>query len=106
MFLKTEQEYCDVKAVPAVHYAGRFAMKEAVVKAMRTGIIAQIGWRDIEVVKDPDSGAPSISLSERSSAWAAARGVTGIHVSLSHTRQHAMAQAIVVGHRSAEEAQP
>lgn len=95
VFLSSEQAYCEATAVPAVHYAGRFAVKEAVVKALRTGIVAQIGWRDIEVVRD-GTGAPSIILSERTQRWADDRGVTAIHISLSHTHQHAMAQAIVV----------
>ncbi len=102
VFLKSEQEYCDGKAVPEIHYAGRFAVKEAVAKALRTGIVAQIGWRDIEVIRDPESGAPDVVLSERVRKWGAERGVTGIHISLSHTHQHAMAQAIVVGDDNSE----
>src|SRR3989339_201509 len=65
VFLKTEQKYCDSKAAPHRHYAGRFAVKEAVSKAFGTGLGPHIGFLDIEVVRDADTGAPSVHFSER-----------------------------------------
>ncbi|OVE73771.1 holo-[acyl-carrier-protein] synthase, partial [bacterium B17] len=65
VFLPEEQVYCEQKAAPYQHYAGRFAVKEAVSKAVGTGFGSHIGMLDIEVIKDPMSGAPSVKLSEK-----------------------------------------
>jgi len=100
VFLPGEQAYCDSKAFPASHYAGRFAVKEAVTKALGTGMTEEIGWLDIEVVRDPVSGAPSVRLSPKARKLAERREVGDILVSLSHTRNYALAQAILV-HKSA-----
>lgn len=97
IFLADEQRYCEGKAFPCSHYAGRFAVKEAVTKAFGTGVGPDIGWLDIEVTRDAGSGAPSVRLSGRVGALAEARGVSGVLVSLSHTRGYAVAQALLVG---------
>jgi holo-[acyl-carrier protein] synthase len=95
VFLPSEQAYCDGKAAPWLYYAGRFAVKEAVAKAFGTGIGPDLGWLDMEVVKDPDSGAPSISLSEHGRLLAGRQGVTRILISLSHTHNFAVAHALL-----------
>jgi holo-[acyl-carrier protein] synthase len=97
VFLDAEREYCDAQAAPHRHYAGRFAVKEAVAKAFGTGIGDPIAWRDIEVVRDAASGAPSVRLRGRARETARRRGVTRIHVSLSHSHHLAVAQALVLG---------
>jgi len=97
VFLSSEQEYCDSKACPCDHYAGRFAVKEAVSKAFGTGVGPSLGWLDVEVVRDPLSGAPSVKLSPKARAYAESRGVSRILVSLSHTRTHTVAQAVLAG---------
>ncbi len=97
VFRKEECAYCDRKAEPWRHYAGRFAVKEAVSKAFGTGIGTHIGWLDIEVRRDKDTGAPSVRLSERAQTLAGSRGVRDIVVSLSHTRNYSVAQALLVG---------
>ena len=96
VFLASEQEYCDAKASPWLYYAGRFAVKEAVSKAFGTGIGPQMGWLDIEVTKNPDSGAPSVNFSEKTRKLAHSRGNAEVLVSLSHTRNFAIANAILV----------
>jgi holo-[acyl-carrier protein] synthase len=96
VFLPGEQRYCESKAVPCRHYAGRFAVKEAVSKAFGTGINPGLGWLDIETVKDELSGAPSVRLSERGQAFASERGVCSIVISLSHTRHYAVAHAFLL----------
>lgn len=96
VFLPEEQRYCDSKAAPSRHYAGRFAVKEAVTKALGTGIGPGLGWLDIEVVRNPDTGAPSVRVSPRSWNVARERGVGRILVSLSHTRNYAVAHALVL----------
>ncbi|HOW96634.1 MAG TPA: holo-ACP synthase [Kiritimatiellia bacterium] len=97
VFRPAEQSYCDGKAEPWRHYAGRFAIKEAVSKAFGTGIGEHLGWLDIEVRRDPASGAPSVQLSAKGGRLARRRGVGRVLVSLSHTRHYAVAQALLVG---------
>ena len=97
IFLPQERAYCDTRAEPWNHYAGRFAVKEAVSKAFGTGVSEHIGWLDIEVIRDRKTGAPSIRLSEKGCQLAKERGVENVLVSLSHTRHYAVAQAVLVG---------
>ena len=97
VFLASEKAYCETKATPWLYYAGRFAVKEAVSKAFGTGIGDSLGWLDIEVVRDPQSGAPSVALSPKGSQLARARRIRRVLVSLSHTRHFSIAQAILVG---------
>lgn len=97
VFLEREQDYCQGKAFPEQHYAGRFAIKEAVSKGLRTGIGPHFGWLDIEVVRDDSTGAPSVALSGAAADFAAGMGVGRIVISLSHTHAYAVAQAIVLG---------
>ncbi|OGV69395.1 MAG: holo-[acyl-carrier-protein] synthase [Lentisphaerae bacterium RIFOXYA12_FULL_60_10] len=96
VFLSGERKYCNTKAVPARHYAGRFAVKEAVSKAFGTGLGPHLGWLDIEVVRDADTGAPSVHFSERARRWADSLGVGQVLISLSHTAHYAMAQALLL----------
>lgn len=97
IFLAAEQAYCNAKAFPCRHYAGRFAVKEAVSKAFGTGFGPSIGWLDIEVVRDEVSGAPSVRLDDKALKLANARGVKSVLVSLSHTKNYAVAQALLIG---------
>jgi holo-[acyl-carrier protein] synthase len=99
VFLEGEQRYCESTAFPWIHYAGRFAVKEAVSKALGTGIGSRLSWLDIEVVRDAVSGAPSVALGRRARALLRERRAGNILISLSHTRSHAVAQALLVsGH--------
>ena len=97
IFLRRERSYCDTRAEPWNHYAGRFAVKEAVSKAFGTGVSEHIGWLDIEVVRDGQTGAPFVRLSDKGGKLAKKRGVEQVLVSLSHTRHYAVAQALLVG---------
>ncbi len=97
VFTGAETAYCRGKAVPEQHFAARFAIKEAVSKALRTGIGPHVGWLDIEVIRDEESGAPSVRLSGAAKRYADRCGVARILVSLAHTRQYAVAQAVVIG---------
>jgi holo-[acyl-carrier protein] synthase len=96
VFLADEQAYCASKASPWLYYAGRFAVKEAVSKAFGTGIGPSLGWLDIEVVKDPESGAPSVRLSAKGWELARTKRVARVLVSLSHTRNFAIAHALLL----------
>lgn len=97
IFSKGERSYCDGRPEAWRHYAGRFAVKEAVSKAFGTGIGEHLGWLDIEVCRHPETGAPSVRLSRKGQRLARARGVERILTSLSHTRRYAVAQAILLG---------
>ncbi len=91
-----ERAYCDAKARPAIHQAARFAAKEAVAKALGTGIGGDCGWLDIEITRDDATGAPGVRLTGAAAAFAAARGIAEVRVSLSHTRDTAVANAIAI----------
>lgn len=74
--------------------AARFAAKEAVLKSLGTGL-REVKWTDAEVVND-ESGKPEIVLHGRLRDIAAERGVDQIHISLTHSRDYAAAQAVAV----------
>ncbi len=80
------------------HLAARFAAKEAVVKAIGNGLKSPIRWKDIEVSKD-GTGQPGIILHNRAKADLKARGEPHILVSISHTKDYAIASVIVVGEK-------
>lgn len=91
-FTAAEQAYCDSRANPAESYAGRFAGKEAVGKALGYGVARAFAWTEIEIVGRPK---PSVQLSGRVASWAAARGVRAIDLSMTHSRELAQAVAVV-----------
>lgn len=93
-FCKGEIAYCGAMASPAPHYAARFAAKEAVAKAFGVGIGGQVGWRDVEVLRDAE-GRPSIQLHGPARLLAEARGVTRVHLGLSHAAGCAWASVIL-----------
>ena len=101
VFLEAERRYCESRPHPWMHYAVRFAVKEAVAKAFGTGISPELGWQDIEVVADPATRAPSVRFSPKGQALADRRGIARVLVSLSHTHDYAVAQAILVEAREA-----
>ncbi len=101
IFGASERAYCEEKGEPWRHYAARFAVKEAVSKAFGTGLGEHIGWLDIEVMRDSETGAPSVRLSTRATALAARRGGGRVLVSLSHTRRYAVAQVVWVADETA-----
>jgi holo-[acyl-carrier protein] synthase len=91
-FTAGEIAYCDACADPAMHYAARFAAKEAAAKALGTGLWAEgVAWTDIEVVREV-SGKPQIALHGAAKQHAANANCL---VSLTHTRDLAMAQVIL-----------
>ena len=86
IFTPGEIEYCRERPP---NLAARFAAKEATMKALGTGVRG-VGWRDIEVIR-ASSGAPSIVLHGRAKARAKRLGVQEIALSLSHSREYAVA---------------
>ena len=102
VYLPAEQAYCESKASPWLYYAGRFAVKEAVSKAFGTGIGPSLGWLDIEVVRNPETGAPSVRLGANGRELARSRGVTRVLISLSHTHHFAVAHALLMADATEE----
>lgn len=75
------------------HLAGRFAAKEAVAKALGTGVSDGMSWTEIEIVAQA-SGQPSVRLHGRAAAVAVRAGITSWSLSITHTSDHAAASAI------------
>ncbi len=86
----TRQKY------PAQHYAGRFAAKEAVLKAIGTGWSAGVKWTDIEVLHG-EGGGPIVNLSGRVKDLMDLRGVKQVFLSYSHDEGYAVAQVVLEG---------
>jgi holo-[acyl-carrier protein] synthase len=91
-FTEREAAYCESRAYPPQHYAGRFAAKEAVGKALGIGMTR---WREVEVIRG--AGPPRVALTGRYAARAAALGITGITLSITHSRGMAAAVAVAEG---------
>lgn len=93
VFTPAEIDYCDGKARPAESFAGRFAAREATIKAL--GGYRRRGWRDISVSRHP-SGAPSIHLAGNAARRAGELGVAQVLVTFTHEKTNAVAFAIAV----------
>ena len=93
VFTPEEIAYCDRKGRPAESYAGRFAAREATIKAL--GGYRGKRWQDISVVRAP-SGAPAIRLDGQAKARADALGVTQVLITFAHERANAVAFALAV----------
>ncbi len=91
-FTQAERAYCDSRPNPAESYAGRFAGKEAVGKALGFGVARAFAWQEIEIAGRPK---PSVRLSGRLAARAAALGDVVLDLSMTHSRELAQAVAIV-----------
>ena len=93
VFTPAEIGYCDGRAARFVHYAGRFAAKEAAMKALGTGWGEGVAWREVEILPS-STGAPQLVLHgvalERFKLLGASRSL----VSISHTEVHAVAQVV------------
>ena len=94
VFTQAEREYCDAKgAAAAQSYSGRFAAKEAFLKALQTGWRGKISWHDIEILSD-DQGVPLLNISGEASTLFKQMGAVRAHLSISHTSEHAVAQVM------------
>ena len=90
-FTDAEREYCDSRANPVESYAGRFAGKEAVGKALGSGV--WFTWKEIEIVGRPK---PSVRLSGRTKTRAEKERAGRIDLSMTHTRELAAAICVVL----------
>jgi holo-[acyl-carrier protein] synthase len=89
-----EREYVARWADPVPRIAGRFAAKEACMKALGTGWGMGVRWRDIEVRRGP-AGAPVAQLSGQAAQRLADIGGVHVHVTITHTDEHAMAMVVI-----------
>ncbi len=96
LFTPAERLYCAAQKKAELHYAARFAAKEAVSKALGTGIGSQAGWLDLEITRDA-AGAPKLALTGAAAVFAQSHGITEIQISLTHAREYAAANAIAIG---------
>ena len=93
VYTEEEIRYCQRKKNPWQSFAARFAAKEAVSKALGTGL-GKIGLTDIEV-QNQSTGQPQIVLHGTAQIFAQTHGIKRVHISLSHSEVYAIATAIV-----------
>src|SRR5438128_1033354 len=95
VFTEKEREYCEAKgAAAAQSYAARFAAKEAFLKALKTGWRGKITWQDMEILNDAQ-GVPELEIKGEARVLLETLGANKIHLSMSHTTDHAVAQVIL-----------
>lgn len=90
LFTKPEQDYCNKYKDSATHFAGRFAAKEAIVKALGTGFGESVSWLDLEILNDA-TGKPFLVSSERLNGLF---NHPNIIITISHCKNYATAFAI------------
>lgn len=91
IFTENETTYCSEKQFPQEHYAARFAAKEAVSKAVKTGWSGTFRWKDVEVMNDA-AGAPQVYLHNETADLL--KGMA-VHLSLSHTENTVVAFVLI-----------
>jgi len=96
IFTEAEIRYCESKANRVERYAARFAAKEAAMKAIGTGWNHGVTWRDVEVCRQPGS-RPTIAFHGKAAEFATKLGAVHVALSLSHTKEYAIAQVILEG---------
>jgi holo-[acyl-carrier protein] synthase len=96
VYTDEEIRYCQKRKQATQHYTGRWAAKEAILKALGTGWRKGIAWRDIEIRNNP-SGKPVVAVRGGVRDVVERLGIVEIHVTISHCRSHATAMAIAVG---------
>lgn len=99
IFTAGEIRYCEKKKSPAESYAAQFAAKEAFLKAIGTGwgTAQSPKWTEIEIVSKSAGSSPALKLSGKAQIIARELGVNKTHISLTHTREYAMALVILEG---------
>jgi len=96
VYTPREIHYCQTRKQSTEHFTGRWAAKEAVLKALGTGWRRGIGWRDVEILNEAD-GRPVVYVHGGVKHVVEQLGITRLQVSISHCRTHAIALAIATG---------
>src|SRR6202795_4822599 len=94
VFTDGEIEYCARRRVPAIHFAGRFAAKEAGMKALGTGHSQNVLWRDVEVIRH--GGPPQLQFHGGAARRFAAMNAGSSLVTITHTDALALAQVLIL----------
>ena len=100
LFNPAELERCRARGRPEEGYAMGFAAKEACFKALGTGKVGAMAWRDIDVVQGASRAHPTVTFTGETAAVAASLGVTRVHAALATTREQAVAWVIVTSERA------
>jgi holo-[acyl-carrier protein] synthase len=95
IFTDGEIAYCRRRRVPAIHFAGRFAAKEAGMKALGTGHSQNVLWRDVEVIRH--GGPPQLQFHGGAARRFAAMDARTSLLSITHTETLAFAQVLLIG---------
>lgn len=95
IFTDREVAYCARRRVPAVHFAGRFAAKEAAMKALGTGHARGVLWRDVEVVRH--SGPPQLELHGGAARRFRDIGGRSSLLTITHSDELALAEVLILG---------
>ena len=93
VYTDAEIEYCTARKAATQHYSGRWAAKEAVLKALGTGWRRGISWRDIEIRNDR-KGSPTVNLRAGARDAMEKAGIRRLHISISHCRSFAVAHVV------------
>ncbi len=93
IYTAREREYCERFKNKYERYAGRFAAKEAAMKALGTGWRRGVKWVDLEVVRET-SGRPTLAITGEAAKIAQLLGVKSVALSITHTESQALAQVI------------
>jgi holo-[acyl-carrier protein] synthase len=97
LFSAGERAWCRRRRRPAEGHAMVFAAKEALVKALGTGLVGRMNWRDIELTWPEDSRRPALSLTGATAAVAGKLGVEDIHCDVAISQEYAAAWIVVSG---------
>jgi holo-[acyl-carrier protein] synthase len=95
IFTDGEIAYCTRRRVPAIHFAGRFAAKEAAMKALGTGHSRGVLWRDCEVVRH--GGPPQLQLHGGAARRFASIGGQRSLLTITHSDALALAEVLILG---------
>ena len=94
IFTANEKKESEKRKDPAQYFAGRWAAKEALSKALGCGFGAQCGWKDITILNE-DNGKPELTLSGTALRTSQKLGVNSIHLSISHEKHYACASVVI-----------
>ena len=94
IFTDAEIAYCQRRRQPAIHFAGRFAAKEAAMKALGTGHSQNVLWRDIEVIRR--GGPPQLQFHGGAARRFAAMGAQSSLLTITHSESLALAQVLIL----------
>jgi len=95
IFTENEIAYCTRRRVPAIHFAGRFAAKEAAMKALGTGYSQGVVWRDVEVVRR--GGPPQLQLHGGAGRRFTSIGGRTSLLTITHSDDLALAEVLIMG---------